>query len=425
MNKGQGSTIDLFASIAIFIVVVALVIYYYAYITNRIQQDLQYEELQIRAYRIADLLTKTPGEPSRWEALPGTTIDASKMSSLGLAINDRQISREKALNLTRLDYNDIKKLLNIEPYEFNITIKIKDDIVTLLRKYDIRIAYIQIGTKSFPDSLEQALKGLFDCKSAGLITNRKLERCEEYTSAASLNDPDGAGTAFATNFNVFENLSEYDLLLMEDPRLAMSTGGANEPTYTHSQKIINFTKNGGFAIFTIGMVENTPGNPHWYLMGINWTDGAGNPTTLTVADEYYDAITSGDETFIKFPGTKSSPDVFSTNKKDSYINAWKSNESVSLLKMLYPSTDTNKISGARWEFGKGRIYYFSDGKDTVISDEVGVASRRIVQNFAASLFSNILTSGKSPPKNADIVAVQRDVLFENKTAIMEITMWIP
>ncbi len=411
MNKGQGSTIDLFASIAIFIVVVALVIYYYTYFSNRVQRDLEYEELQIRAYRIADLLTKTPGDPSRWEALPGNPIDVNKISSLGLAINDRQLSKEKALNLTRIDYNDLKKLLNIEPYEFNITIKTRDDLITLLRKYDIRVAYLGIQTHCADDAIRNELISLYNCKKVGDITDRNLERCEMYDTPPEITSP---GPAFGSNFDFFKNISDYDLIVMEDANIKTGNTGAR-PWYSDGESLENFTKNGGYFLVTRRIATTSR-----YILGINYTiTTIGSDPTLVTTD-YYNARDTGDERFILLPGDSSNQAnivTFNPNYVDAPANI------TNFLSIARNNVGNN--SAARWQFGKGVVYYLNDACDATLKDAVGVAAKKITIHLSASLFSNILTSGKNPPKNADIVTVQRDVLFENKTAIIEITMWIP
>jgi len=420
MKKAQVTITDLIMSIAIFISIFAFVIFFWTSTTSRLERDINYEETQLRAIRIADQLTKTTGSPSRWEILVNTN-EFNKIESLGLATEDRSLSSLKLFNLTDIEYNEIIKLLNIEGYDFNITVKIKDDILTLLKKFDIRVAYLQTGAKSFPESLRAQLQGLFNCKDVRTITDRNEERCEEYTTAASIDNPDGAcppGCAFADDFNVFENLSDYDLIVMEDPRLFKQTG-QGEPTFRHSENITQYIEKGGFAIFTIALSTNTSIN----TLGIRWIDGSsGGPNPLMILQpEYYNAKDQGDERFILLPGTAENPAELDTNKPRAHVTQGIGAEN--FLKISNSSLETGITTGARWEFGNGRVYYFSDGKDLIISDKVGVAAKLIVLDLADTLFTNLINSGKVPPKDADIVTVQRDVLFNNQTAIFEFSLW--
>ena len=109
-------------------------------------------------------------------------------------------------------------------------------------------------------------------------------------------------------------------------------------------------------------------------------------SNLIVTTDYYNARDSGEEKYIDFPGLASSPDVFTTNQKNTNVINMP-NTSTDLLHMFYPQGYPTLLSGARWEFGNGIIYYFSDGKDVGISNEVGKASRRIVESLSPSLYS--------------------------------------
>lgn len=417
MKKAQATMTDLIMSAAVFIVLSAFILFYWTSATTRLEKLSSYEETQLKAIRIADELTKTPGNPTKWETIPNSQIDS--IHSLGLATKDRILSDRKIFNLTRIPYDDLKELLNIEGYDFNITIKTKDDLLALLKKYDIRIAYIAVGPHCSQGYLETQLITLFSCQDVNNIDNRNEDRCEMYRNTAELVNPSPAflPAVPSTDFDIFKNISSYDLVVMENPTISITPGGSSRPTWEDGESIRNFTKKGGFFLVTEKIYSN-----NWFAFGADSVIDTGQSGELFVTSEYYAARDSGDEKFVNFDGDAGSPLQLPQGENYYIFPAANTTFFTPFYRIVSPGVPP-KNHAARWELEKGRVYYFNSGCNTIISKEVGVAARKIVQHLAASLYSNIINSGIAPPNNVDVVTIQRDVLFNNKSAIFEFTLW--
>jgi len=112
-KKGQTSMIDMLIASFLFIGLVTLIMVTWTNYNNRLNERLVYDQIQIKAFQVSDLLVKSPGSPTNWEE------NISSLKVIGLADTDRILSRNKinafANNLTN---ETIKKTLNLEDYNF-------------------------------------------------------------------------------------------------------------------------------------------------------------------------------------------------------------------------------------------------------------------------------------------------------------------
>lgn len=117
MRKAQLASIDLFIAITIFLLLAAATIYTWNLYNRRLNENLEYEKMQLTAFQITDLLVKNPGHPDGWEDNP------INVGVIGLAQDDRILSQNKITAFANLDYNTTKERFNIEPYEYKFRIK--------------------------------------------------------------------------------------------------------------------------------------------------------------------------------------------------------------------------------------------------------------------------------------------------------------
>ena len=115
-KKAQINILDLIIALSIaLILIVAIMISWDRFAIALGKKTLQ-NDLQVLAFQLSDELLENTGTPINWENNLGN------ISSLGLAVEDRKLSKNKVLNFTNISYNTTKKLLNIENYWFNFNL---------------------------------------------------------------------------------------------------------------------------------------------------------------------------------------------------------------------------------------------------------------------------------------------------------------
>ncbi len=154
-KKAQVNILDLIIALSIaLILIVAIMISWDRFAIKLGKKTLQ-NDLQVIAFQLSDQLLSNTGTPVNWET------NTSNISSLGLAIEDRILSRNKVLNFTMINYDTIKSLLNIENYWFNFNLSYLDEnqvvfvgtpangsyVVNIRRlvRYDNRTAQVKIS----------------------------------------------------------------------------------------------------------------------------------------------------------------------------------------------------------------------------------------------------------------------------------------
>ncbi len=120
MRKGQVESIDLFIAIGGFLLLSASLLYFWNIYNIRLNEEIENEKMQLNAFYITDLLTRTPGSPSSWEKEPDEPED---IDAIGFAVSDRVISAEKVDAFINLNYNLTKDMFNINSYDYTLKIK--------------------------------------------------------------------------------------------------------------------------------------------------------------------------------------------------------------------------------------------------------------------------------------------------------------
>lgn len=115
MAKGQIWSLDLGASVAIFLLAFVILTFLWGYV--RRQADDQQDMVRMRdsATTVADLLVRTSGYPSNW------TNDT--VQSVGLAAEENLISGQKALGFVSLNYTRTLDLLDLGAYNYYFQLK--------------------------------------------------------------------------------------------------------------------------------------------------------------------------------------------------------------------------------------------------------------------------------------------------------------
>ncbi len=114
-KKAQVGTTDLFIAIFIFIVLMTAILMAWNTYSKRLSESIEYNDIVLNAYYITDVLVKTPGQPHNWTS--------DNVEIIGLASNDRNISKSKVQEFTKIDYDLAKEKFNIERYDFYFQIE--------------------------------------------------------------------------------------------------------------------------------------------------------------------------------------------------------------------------------------------------------------------------------------------------------------
>lgn len=114
-HKGQTVLIDFFFASIIFLVI------FFA-VQNQWTQDLQAakekstsQELQLKAYAIAESLVKTQGEPDNWETLPVSSIERIGLAQSTLSLDTQKVNAFKNLDQ---NYSTVKEILRAGQYDY-------------------------------------------------------------------------------------------------------------------------------------------------------------------------------------------------------------------------------------------------------------------------------------------------------------------
>lgn len=120
MPKGQISSLDLVIAASIFIAIMLSIIGAWNDIRYRIDRYEDKRLISQKALSVAELLTKTGGDPVYWEGLG--TVDSDTVNSLGLSSGDNILDEEKLVRFGTADYGEIKTILGLSREEFNLTV---------------------------------------------------------------------------------------------------------------------------------------------------------------------------------------------------------------------------------------------------------------------------------------------------------------
>ena len=116
-KKSQLAVTDLFLALFIATILIVTIIFAWNRYIVILGDNVDYEEMQIIAFQVSDLLVKSKGEPEDWENNP------DNVDVIGLASSDRELSTEKVDAFVNLPYNITSKSLGVELYSHYFQLK--------------------------------------------------------------------------------------------------------------------------------------------------------------------------------------------------------------------------------------------------------------------------------------------------------------
>jgi len=120
-RKGQVFTWDLAISIAVFLIVLAMLFYMWDSTVTKSTEIKDIYEMEIIATEVTEQLIRTPGIPRDWEIKENGSYkyNVSNITALGLAnVEPRVLNDEKILRFIDLDYREITPLIGTRKYDF-------------------------------------------------------------------------------------------------------------------------------------------------------------------------------------------------------------------------------------------------------------------------------------------------------------------
>jgi hypothetical protein len=118
-KKGQVFTMDFALSLFGFLMVFLVLIGLWNLYSTRLQDNIEYEEMQLLTFQIMDVLTKTQGLPNDWEN------DPVNLEVIGLKYRTGVLDQNKIDAFLALSDDQVKQKFNIERFQYNF--KIVDD----------------------------------------------------------------------------------------------------------------------------------------------------------------------------------------------------------------------------------------------------------------------------------------------------------
>lgn len=131
-RKSQIFSLDMLIAMLAFVVILTSSIMIWDYSIETISSKERRNELELASIHVLSSLIETTGIPSNWNDLPLKDFNETNIHAIGLVKNSPlglnykgpwEIDLKKINYLNSSTYNKTKKILGLEGYNFNLTIK--------------------------------------------------------------------------------------------------------------------------------------------------------------------------------------------------------------------------------------------------------------------------------------------------------------
>lgn len=124
MAKGQIWSLDLGASVTIFMLAFIILTFTWGYVRRQADDQQSLVTMRDSALTVADLLVRTPGYPSNWTN--------QTVQSVGLATQSNLLSEQKVLQFIKLNYTASFDLLQLGAYRYKFQLKYPNGTVVMI-----------------------------------------------------------------------------------------------------------------------------------------------------------------------------------------------------------------------------------------------------------------------------------------------------
>ena len=392
-RKSQIESTDFVIAIMIFLFIL---ISYYFYTTNISKQDsLVTSDIISDSKTISESLT-SGGFPDNWKA--------SNVVRIGFTDGDNRIDTEKFIEFVKIDYNESKKLLGTGYEYFLFFVNESEDVQNVEGfcgtgypavnlSYDISAAYYYKGENS-----DQFLK---DFMGDHFETSIYTEDGSESDAIGSLCD--------LTN-----HITNYGVVVVEAPE--MPTGEPCGMFGAFKDAVEPWIQRGGFFMISGELVA---GQKKEFAGGTFEKDaGLSSPqehATVVNEDEYLDFEYSAGLIFDQ-GFTAEDAGLAPPNNAVDFIDIARFNESDMELDDILD----NKIAIARWNYGEGKIFFFSDFDTNYL---VGDFQKILEASTKKWIGAQCLSIDISNIEREDLVKVDRLLVYKSDVLKMVLYVW--
>jgi hypothetical protein len=331
---------------------------YISYTNNMQKDDKGGLDLVIKDARAIASSLSIGGYPNEW--------DNNTLVRIGIS-DDQKLNETKMKNLIELDYNKTKKSFGA----------VRDFFIFL---EDINESIIAFGTKcGVGHPKVNTTKSFRSVAHFNAVDNDLSEELDIIKSALGITIYDG----WVDADDMLSNISKYEIVIAEDPQLTTLQAG----------QLDSYVKEGGILIISSRIID-TDGP----IMGVNYFQDS-------VCDK--NATISINDLHLRFKRG----DNF-TPEECHYVSGEVTNVA---------HYSDSKPAIAKWNYGKGRIFYFSDFDAADILGYQQVVANSI-EGLAADCgnSSSILLSGLNPLK---LAKVERFLNLNSKVVKMGLYVW--
>lgn len=363
-NKTQIWSIDYVIGLVIFVMTLVLA---FTLTENILTEKEDQTEMLLTDAKIISQMMITSGYPTDWNST--TAKNLSEGVKIGLGNKPNFLNDSKIIELNQTDYYKIKLLLGTK-YDFFFYFQDKDGEIKNIR-------------------------GICGVGEPTVFINTTSKRIGYYNSSESLLGPyiekTGADIYSNNNVSFVDNLASYSIFVLENP---------NWNNLTLTAAVEQYVQNGGILFLSQGL-ENS--------LITNFADVVINKTNISI--KLNSTIINYDPLLDVYPGINitfsNSVFVYPTSSASDYI-------SIAIFQRI-----DNYSSIATWNYGIGKVFYFSDFDNSYTIDTLNDEIIRAIKK-QAFLCGKLNTTGITVKS---IIRFSRFVIYDSEILKMEALLW--
>lgn len=117
-HKAQIGVLDFFMAFFIFVTLIITSVLIWNQYNIKLNSNLEYNDMMIKAFQISDGLVKNPGSPTNW--------NTTNVKIIGLATEDRKLSSDKVNKFINISENEVEGIFKTYLYNFSFKLKTID-----------------------------------------------------------------------------------------------------------------------------------------------------------------------------------------------------------------------------------------------------------------------------------------------------------
>ena len=390
ITKAQIWFTDFVIGILIFLFVL---ISYYTYTTNILKQDTSAMDQLVTDIQTVSTSLTTEGFPSNW--------NANTVTRIGFTDNSNRIDNTKFGEFNEINYNKSKKLLGTI-YDYFLFFVNESGDVQNIEGY--------CGTGQAEVNITYDISAAYYYKAAGRDQFLKTLMRDNFNADLYTKDGTGEpGDVITGNLcDLTNNINNYDVVVIEAPE--MPSGNACGKFKPFKDATEPWVLAGGLLMISGELVSGQ--KKRFTDVDFKKEQGLSSPqerATVVQEDEFLDFNLADGLTFDQGFTTKGSGAI---NFKD----IARFNES----DIEFEDILNNKIAVARWEYGTGKVFFFSDFNAQYFNGNFQEILESSTQKWIGAA---CLPIGINNIKRDNLVKVERLLIYNSDPVKMVLYLW--